>query len=158
MQAETKYEKSRRYYLRICESDFDGRRVPDILVNKYPKKGYIECQTLNLMKLNQRIEDSHQEVVLMSDKTIQDLLDNIRGEIPSLFRVCESIAMLDLIAAFARLVTTNKYGEYVRPELTDCLVIKSGRHPVREKVCSNPPSATVIANRSSGSQGKVCSQ
>ena len=87
------------------------------------------------MKLNQRIEDSHQEVVLMSDKTIRDLLDNIRGEIPSLFRVCESIAMLDLIAAFAQLVTTNKYGEYVRPELTDCLVIKSGRHPVREKVC-----------------------
>ena len=85
----------------------------------------------------------------MSDKTIQELLDNIRFQIPSLFRVCESIAMLDMIAAFGQLVTTN---EYVRPELTDCLVIKSGRHPVREKA-----SVTIFhltekdnANRQSG--------
>ena len=40
----------------------------------------------------------------MSDKTIQELLDNVRGEIPSLFRVCESIAMLDMIASFGQLV------------------------------------------------------
>lgn len=139
MQAETKYDNSRRYWLRICESDFDGRTFPEILVNRYRKKGFIECQTLDLMKLNQRIEDSHQEVVLMSDKTITDLLDTIRGEISTLFRVCESIAMLDVIAAFGQLVTTAKHGEYARPELTDCLVIKSGRHPVREAVRSNLP-------------------
>lgn len=83
------------------------------------------------MKLNQRIEDSHQEVILMSDKTIQTLLDDIRGQIPSLFRVCESIAMLDMIASFGQLVTT---GDYTRPEITDCIAINAGRHPVREKV------------------------
>lgn len=84
------------------------------------------------MKLNQRIEDSHHEVVLMSDKMIQELIDNIRGEMPILFRVCESVAMLDMIAAFGQLATVG--GEYVRPELTDCIAIKSGRHPVRERV------------------------
>jgi DNA mismatch repair protein MSH4 len=136
MVAEMRYDNSRRYWLRISESDFDGRPLPDVLINRFRKKGYVECQTLDLVKLNQRIEDSHQEVVLMSDKTIGKLLDNIRGEIPILFRVCESIAMLDVIACFSQLVTTNKYGEYVRPELTDCLVIKSGRHPVREVVGS----------------------
>lgn len=134
MVAETKYDKSRRYYLRVSESDFDVQSLPDVLINRYPKKGKIECQTLELVKLNQRIEDSHQEVVLMSDKTIGELLDNIRGEIPVLFQVCESIAMLDVIASFSQMVTTNKAGEYVRPELTDCLVVKSGRHPVREVV------------------------
>ena len=82
MTAETKYHNSRRYYLRISESHFDGRSLPDVLVNRYRNKCFIECQTLDLMKLNQRIEDSHQEVVLMSDKTIQELIDNIRGEIP----------------------------------------------------------------------------
>jgi len=40
----------------------------------------------------------------MSDQTIQELLDVVRGEIPSLFRVCESIAMLDMIASFGQLV------------------------------------------------------
>ncbi|KAF8851467.1 DNA mismatch repair protein-like protein MutS [Acephala macrosclerotiorum] len=133
IKAETKYENSRRYYLRLPEGEFDGRAVPDILVNRYRKKGFIECQTLDLMKLNKRIEDSHQEVVLMSDKTIQALIDNIRGEIPVLFRVCESIAMLDMITAFAHLATTATEN-YVKPEIIDCIAIKSGRHPVREKV------------------------
>jgi DNA mismatch repair protein MSH4 len=131
MQAETKYDNSRRYWLRIHESDFDDRPLPAILVNRFRNKGFIECQTLDLMKLNQRIEDSHQEVILMSDKTIQTLLDNIRGQIPSLFRVCESIAMLDMIASFGQLATT---GDYTRPEITDCIAINAGRHPVREKV------------------------
>ena len=133
MQAETRYDNSRRYWLRICESYFDGRLLPDILVNRFRRKGFIECQTLDLMKLNQRIEDSHQEVVLMSDKTVQELLDDIRGEIPSLFKVCESIAMLDMIAGFCQLATIQ--GNYTRPEITEWLAVKSGRHPVREKVC-----------------------
>lgn len=67
----------------------------------------------------------------MSDKTVQDLVNKIRLEIPILFRVCESISMLDMIAGFGQLVTTN---DYVRPEITDCIAIKSARHPVREKV------------------------
>lgn len=100
MQAETRYDNSRRYWLRISESSLDNQSLSEIFVHQYRKRGYIECQTLDLMKLNQRIEDSHQEVVLMSDKTIQELVDKVRGEIPHLFRVCESIAMLDMMAAF----------------------------------------------------------
>jgi DNA mismatch repair protein MSH4 len=131
MQAETRYENARHYYLRLCESDFDGRAMPNILINRYKKKGFIECQTMDLMKLNQRIQDSHLEVVSMSDKTIQELIENLRGEIPSLYQVCESIALLDVLAAFGHLATSS---EYCRPELTECIGIKSGRHPVREKV------------------------
>ncbi len=131
MQAETRYDNSRRYYLRIPEISFEGRVLPDVLINRYRKKGYIECQTLDLVKLNQRIQDSHQEVVLMSDKVIGQLLEDVRGEIPTLYRVCESIAMLDMLAAFAKLVTIH---DYVRPEITDSLAIKAGRHPIHEKV------------------------
>lgn len=131
MQAETRYENARKYYLRIPEVFMEGRVLPEVLIYCHRKKGYIECQTLDLAKLNQRIEDSHQEVVLMSDKTIDDLIEDVRGQIQSLFRVSDGIAMLDMLAAFAQLVTTN---DYVRPELTRCLAIKSGRHPVHEKV------------------------
>ena len=131
MQTETRYDNSRRYWLRVPEVDFDGRNIPDVLVNRYRKKGFIECQTLELVKLNQRIEDSHQEVVLMSDKTIQTLLDDVRAQIPNLFRVCESLAMLDMIAAFAHLATNH---DYVRPDISEYLAIKAGRHPIRERV------------------------
>ncbi|KFY91214.1 hypothetical protein V498_05568 [Pseudogymnoascus sp. VKM F-4517 (FW-2822)] len=130
MQTETRYDNARRYYLRIPETNVEGRTLPDILINCYRKKGYIECQTLDLVKLNQRIEDSHQEVVLMSDKTVTQLIDNVRAEIQPLFRVSDSIAMLDMLAAFAQVVTTS---DYVKPEITRCLAIKSGRHPVHEK-------------------------
>ncbi|OBT70038.1 hypothetical protein VE03_00464 [Pseudogymnoascus sp. 23342-1-I1] len=133
MQTETRYDNARRYYLRIPETNLEGRTLPDILINCYRKKGYIECQTLDLVKLNQRIEDSHQEVVLMSDKTVTQLIDNVRAEIQPLFRVSDSIAMLDMLAAFAQLVTTS---DYVKPEITRCLAIKSGRHPVHEKAHS----------------------
>jgi DNA mismatch repair protein MSH4 len=131
MQAETRYENARRYYLRISDSDFQDRVVPDILINRFQRKGFTECQTLDLVKLNQRIQDSHQEVVLMSDKTISKLLEDVRAEIPALYRVCESIAMLDMLTSFAKLVTVH---EYVRPEITNSLAIKAGRHPVHEKV------------------------
>lgn len=94
----------------------------------------MECQTLDLVKLNQKITDSHNEVINMSDRSIQELIQDIRCEISSLFRISESISMLDMLAAFAQLVTTQ---DYVRPELTDTLAIKAGRHPVREKIHCN---------------------
>ncbi|PBP17310.1 DNA mismatch repair protein Msh4 [Diplocarpon rosae] len=135
MGAEMKYDNARRYYLKLYESNFDGRDIPEILINRYRKKGFIECQTLDLVKLNQRIEGSHQEVVLMSDQTIQDLIENIRGEIPVLFRVCESIAMLDMITSFAHLTTTAEpQAEYSRPQIGDTIAVGSGRHPIKERI------------------------
>jgi DNA mismatch repair protein MSH4 len=128
MQAETRYDNSRRYWLRICEANLSGRPLPDIFINQFRKKGYIECQTLDLMKLNQRIEDSHQEVVLMSDNTIQDLVDNVRGEIPHLFRVCESIAMVDMISAF-RCVLNQLFYSLPRSSNSDSNMYQStGNH------------------------------
>lgn len=132
MSVETKYDNSRKYYLKVPKEEFDGRTIPAVLVNRYWKKGYIECQTMELMKFNQRIEDSHQEVILMSDKTIQTLLEDIRGQIPILFRLCESVALLDMIAGFSQLATSGD--EYVRPEIAGRIAIKSGRHPIKEKV------------------------
>lgn len=135
MVAETKYDNARRYYLKLFESDFEGREIPEILINRFRKKGWIECQTLVLVKLNQRIEGSHQEVVLMSDQTIQELIDNIRGHIPTLFRTCESIAVLDMITAFAHLATTaDTQAEYTRPQIADAIAVESGRHPIKERV------------------------
>jgi DNA mismatch repair protein MSH4 len=134
IQAETRYEPARKYYLRISENSFDDQVMPNELVNCFRKKRFIECQTLEMMKLNQRIQDSHQEVVMMSDKTIRELLDDIRGEIPTLYRVCESIALLDVLAAFAQIATNY---DYARPELTAYMAIRAGRHPVCEKVKSS---------------------
>lgn len=58
-------------------------------------------------------------------------MTDVRSEIHPLFKISEGIAMLDMLSAFAQLVTTH---DYVQPEFTDTLAIKAGRHPVHEKV------------------------
>lgn len=83
------------------------------------------------MKWSQKISDSHVEVLQMSDAVVQNLIDNIREDVAPLFRISEGIALLDMIASFAHLATTQ---EYRRPELTSTLAIKNGRHPIHEKI------------------------
>lgn len=126
-----KFDHDRKYWLRLRESDVEGRDLPEILINRVRKKGFVECQTMALVKLNNRITDSHNEAVMLGDGVIQDLLDAIRRHIPDLFRVCESISMLDMLASFGQLATTR---DYVRPELGQTLALKAARHPICEAV------------------------
>ncbi|KAJ5335004.1 hypothetical protein N7452_007407 [Penicillium brevicompactum] len=126
-----KYDTARHYY--ICIPAKHQGPLPDIFVNVYRKRNFIECQTLDLVKLNQRITDSHSEVINMSNEAIQDLLRDVCTEISGSFRVSEAIAMLDMLGAFAQLATNY---EYIRPELTDTLAIRAGRHPIREQIHS----------------------
>lgn len=128
---ELKYESARQFYIRIGVWDLEDRPLPPVFTNVFRKKNMIECQTLELMKRNQKITISHQEVVLMSDEAVQALIEEVRGHMSQLFKICEAIAMLDMIAAFAQLVTTH---DYVRPQITDTLAIRAGRHPLREKI------------------------
>ncbi|KAL8752734.1 MAG: hypothetical protein Q9199_005533 [Rusavskia elegans] len=128
---EMKYDTARQYYIRIATSELEERNLPDVFINSFRKKNFVECQTLDLLKLNQKIADSHHEVLQMSDASVQELIDRIREDIAPLFKTCEAIALLDMIASFAQLVTVQ---DYCRPELTDTLAIKSGRHPIREKI------------------------
>lgn len=126
-----KFDPARQYFIRIAASELEDReRLPDVFINQYRRKAFLECQTLDLLKWNQKIADSHHEVLQMSDRTIQELIEQVRADIAPLFKICEAIALLDMIACFSQLVTTQ---EYCRPELTTTLAIKSGRHPIREK-------------------------
>ncbi|KAI6082319.1 DNA mismatch repair protein-like protein MutS [Hypoxylon rubiginosum] len=128
-----KFDSYRQYWIRLRQSDFEDRDVPDILINRVRKNAWIECQTLALVQLNHRITDSHNEAIMLSDKVMQELLDAIRVHVPGLFRACESIALLDMIAAFGQCATTR---EYVRPEIGNSLALKGARHPICER--ANP--------------------
>ncbi|RVD81059.1 uncharacterized protein DFL_008937 [Arthrobotrys flagrans] len=128
---EIKYDAQRGYYLRLPVADIEDAPLPPIFVNIMKKKKFVECTTLDIMKRNARIGDAMTEVLLMSDRTIQKLIDAIRGEMFALYKVCEGVAMLDMISSFATLVT---FYEYTRPEFKDTLAIKDGRHPIREKI------------------------
>ena len=128
---QTKFDNARQFYLRLRAEELEERDLPAVFINVFRKKDNIECQTLDLLKRNQKITDAHTEVILMSDKAVQALIADVRQHMGSLFRICEGVAMLDMLASFAHLVTTQ---DYVRPQLSDTLAIKAGRHPIREKI------------------------
>jgi DNA mismatch repair protein MSH4 len=106
-----------------------------VFTNVVKRKKNYECQTLDLMKMNQKIKDAHNEVVSMSDRAIQELIDRARTCFHPLFKISEAIGMLDMLAAFAHLTTIH---DYTKPEIADALAIKSGRHPIREKITTGP--------------------
>ncbi|KAF5866181.1 MutS protein msh4 [Aspergillus alliaceus] len=127
-----KFDTARQYYISISATEIDT--IPEVFINVYRKKNRLECQTLDLVKLNQKIIHAHNEVISMSDQTVQELIQDIRAEIAHLFKISEAIAMLDMLSSFAQLATCH---DYVRAELTDvidALAIKSGRHPICEKI------------------------
>ncbi|KAM6534151.1 MutS protein msh4 [Fusarium falciforme] len=128
--ASLKYDNGRKYWFRLRAADFEGRPLPDEFINVVRKKDKIECQTLALIKLNVRLADAAHEVVLRSDNIIQTLITDLRQEVPHLFRLCESIALVDMVSSFGQLATTR---DYVRPELDTAMALKGARHPVLDK-------------------------
>lgn len=130
--ADLKFETNRRYWLRIRVSDLENGLIPAALINCVRKKDFIECQTLQMVKLNQRMTDSVDEAIMQSDKVVQQLLNAIRVQIPHLFRVCESVGLLDMLGSFGQAVTTK---DWVKPELRDTLALKAARHPILDSVC-----------------------
>ena len=128
------YEAARQHYIRLPASELEDRNLSPVFINVFRRKKNVECQTLDLVKRNQKIIDSHMEVLLMSNKAIQELIVEVRTHISALSKISESIAMLDMLAGFAQVATSQ---EYARPQFTDTLAIRAGRHPVRERIQQN---------------------
>ncbi|KAI9693834.1 MAG: MutS protein msh4 [Bathelium mastoideum] len=125
-----KFDNVRGFYIRIPVSDLENRVLPSVFINIFRKKNNVECQTLDLMKMNQKIADAHTEVVMMCDRAIQDLVAELRSHLSILFKISEAISMLDMISAFAHVVTASNY---VRPQIGTALALKAARHPIKER-------------------------
>jgi len=130
---QTRFDPKRQFYLRLPSSELEQRNLPAVFINVVRQKDMIECQTLELLKRNQRANTACKEVVLMSDKSTQELMLNVRKHMSSLFKICESVALLDMLSGFAQVVTSH---DYVRPQIGDALAVTAGRHPIREKIQS----------------------
>ncbi|KAF9910598.1 MutS protein msh4 [Linnemannia zychae] len=119
------------YYYTTTVDQLEGDEVPLVFINVVKKSKSLTFTTLELVKKNAKINDSLTEVYLMSDKIVSDLSSSIRGEIGALYKASEAIAMLDMLLSFAHQCTIS---DFIRPEFTDTLVIKQGRHPILEKI------------------------
>ncbi|GAA5820617.1 hypothetical protein JCM11251_003078 [Rhodosporidiobolus azoricus] len=107
----------------------NGRGEGKVFINITKKGKTYQMSTLDLKKRNARIMESEQEILLMSDEILDEMIDDIKGHIACLYRCAEGLAMLDILAGFA---DVSKKFEYVRPEWTSTLALKSARHPLHE--------------------------
>ncbi|KAK6376393.1 MutS protein msh4 [Exophiala oligosperma] len=126
-----KFDTARQYFLRINCDDSFSQNLPEILINIFRRPKYIECQTLDLVKMNQKMRNAHADIIHLGDGAVQQLIGTVRCEIHPLFKISEAIALLDMLSSLAQLSIINNY---TRPEITDTLGLEACRHPLREKI------------------------
>lgn len=93
--------------------------LPPGLVQAVKVKTTIAASTDELISLNERAKESVIKMYRCTHLVLQGLISAIRAEIPSLFRVVESIALLDMLRAFAVVVAeAPNPTAFVRPTFT----------------------------------------
>ncbi|KAG6173980.1 hypothetical protein E4U27_006608 [Claviceps purpurea] len=126
-----KFDNGRKYWLLLKGLAGSSSQIPPVFINVVEKKTGIECHTMQLMKLNSRLSDTSNEIVARSDAIIQDLIVLLRGSAAQLFRLCESVGLLDMVTSFAHLSILR---DYVRPEFRGTFALKAARHPIMDKI------------------------
>ena len=92
-----KFDEKRGYYMITKKSELAKRDLPGLFTNATRKGDKIIYDSLDLCKMNARLQHSLNEIYVLSLDTIVTLNDNIREYIGCLYKVCEGIAMLDMV-------------------------------------------------------------
>ncbi|KAM3506660.1 hypothetical protein MY10362_002249 [Beauveria mimosiformis] len=101
--ATLKFDNGRKYWLKLSIGDYNSVDPPGFFINVAKKRGAIECQTLDLVKLNMRLSDTSNEVVFRSDAIIEQLIATLQSDASHLFKMCESVGLMDMLASFTQL-------------------------------------------------------
>ncbi|OSD05707.1 hypothetical protein PYCCODRAFT_1384678 [Trametes coccinea BRFM310] len=117
----------------LKKSDLEdaGGELPRGFIDVTAQKGRMVFSSIELKKRNARMKDALDESLILSNKIIADLTDEIVVDIGALYKASEAVALLDVLWSFAH---ASIIRSYVRPEFTGTLAIKAGRHPVLETI------------------------
>ena len=81
------------------KSDLQKRHLPSVFTNVLPHASNVQYDSLELCKKNAKLRHSLNEIYVLSFDTIMKLIDDVRMYIGCLYKVCEGIAMLDMVAS-----------------------------------------------------------
>uniref|UniRef100_W5K1S4 MutS homolog 4 n=1 Tax=Astyanax mexicanus TaxID=7994 RepID=W5K1S4_ASTMX len=140
----TIFSTARGFFIQLS---LEGVVLPEgHLPEEFIKKNNYSFTTLDLMKMNSRCEEALKEIFHMSYMVICRLLNGVYEQIHCLYKLSDAVSMLDMLLSLANACTLS---DYVRPEFTDTLAIKQGRHPTLERITGKQP----ISNNSYISEG-----
>ncbi|EPZ31156.1 DNA mismatch repair protein MutS domain-containing protein [Rozella allomycis CSF55] len=112
---------------------YEKENIPDLFLNFQKKKKEFICTTIELIKLNERINESLNEIYLISNQIISQVFEQVYKYIEDLYLVSESIAIIDTLQSLANYAISN---DCVRPNFCNILALKDCKHPL--KSYSNP--------------------
>lgn len=118
------------------DQHIDLKTLPSEFLKAVKVRSAVCFTTVDLIKLNDRIKESLNEIYLMTNVVVSELLSEIREHMGCLYKLAELVSVLDMLVSFAHLCTLS---DYVRPEFTDTFAIKNGRHPILDKILPEPP-------------------
>uniref|UniRef100_A0A8C9Y884 DNA mismatch repair protein n=1 Tax=Sander lucioperca TaxID=283035 RepID=A0A8C9Y884_SANLU len=121
-------------------------KLPSEFIKVTKHKNNYGFTIADLMKMNDRCDEALREIFHMSYVVICQLLSTIHEHIHCLYKLSDAVSMLDMLLSLANACTIS---DYVRPEFTDTLAIKQGRHPILERIVGQQP----ISNNSYISEG-----
>jgi DNA mismatch repair protein MSH4 len=93
-----KFEEQRGYYMLTKKTDLQKRQLPSVFTNVSPQSSNLQYDSLELCKKNAKLRHSLNEIYVLSFDTIMKLIDDVRVYIGCLYKVCEGIAMLDMVS------------------------------------------------------------
>ncbi|XP_063245237.1 mutS protein homolog 4-like isoform X4 [Prinia subflava] len=117
-------------------STLPNGQLPSEFTKITKMKNTYSFTSADLIKMNERCQESLREIYHMTYLIVCKLLNEIYEHIHCLYKLSDIVSMLDMLLSFAHACTLS---DYVRPEFTDTLAIKQGWHPILEKIAMEKP-------------------
>ncbi|KAI4879092.1 hypothetical protein NFI96_014431 [Prochilodus magdalenae] len=144
----TSFSTARGFFIQLRMEGLvlpDGQ-LPGEFIKVTRQKNDYSFTTSDLTKMNDRCDEALKEIFHMSYVVVCRLLNRVHEQIHCLYKLSDAVSMLDMLLSLASACTVS---DYVRPEFTDTLAIKQGRHPLLERIAGKEP----ISNNSYVSEG-----
>ncbi|KAM9283752.1 mutS protein homolog 4 isoform 6-T6 [Morus bassanus] len=134
----TSFSSARGFFIQMsvdCSALPNGQ-LPSEFTKVTKMKNTYSFTSADLIKMNERCQESLREIYHMTYLIVCKLLNEIYEHIHCLYKLSDIVSMLDMLLSFAHACTLS---DYVRPEFTDTLAIKQGWHPILEKIAMEKP-------------------
>ncbi|XP_068095301.1 mutS protein homolog 4 isoform X2 [Hyperolius riggenbachi] len=132
----TSFSTIRGFFIQMNVDGNAQPALPEEFIKVTRVKNTYSFTTADLIKLNGRCQESLKEIYHVSYVIVCKLLSEIYEHIHCLYKLSDTVSMLDMLLSLASVCTLS---DYVRPEFTDTMAIKQGWHPILEKISLSKP-------------------
>ncbi|XP_037355926.1 mutS protein homolog 4 isoform X2 [Talpa occidentalis] len=134
----TSFSSARGFFIQMTTdcAALPSDKLPSEFIKISKVKNSYSFTSADLIKMNERCQESLREIYHMTYMIVCKLLSEIYEHIHCLYKLSDTVSMLDMLLSFAHACTLS---DYVRPEFTDTLAIKQGWHPILEKISVEKP-------------------